>query len=118
MGKVKINSLKLYGKHGCNPLEKLIGNQFIFDIELEADLSKAREKDDISSVPDYTQLIAIVKEENAIRSKLLEHLAYRILHKVKASFSTATSAKISIQKANPPIGENIHSVSVEIEELF
>jgi dihydroneopterin aldolase len=50
----------------------------------------------------------------AIKSKLLEHLARRILDRLKAEFPAIEDATIKVRKLNPPLGGKIDFVSVEL----
>jgi dihydroneopterin aldolase len=54
----------------------------------------------------------IVKEEMAIRSKLLEEVAQRILDRSFKELRMIRRAKISVAKLNPPIGGNVEEVVI------
>lgn len=61
---------------------------------------------------DYVHLNHIVKEEMAIRSKLLEEVAQRILNRFFKELRKIKSAKVSVSKINPPIGGNVAEVVI------
>ena len=60
-------------------------------------------------------LNSIVKEEMAIKSKLLEHVANRILDRIFSEIPLVENAQVSVSKINPPIGGDVESVAVILE---
>ena len=56
----------------------------------------------------------IVKEEMGIRSKLLEHVAKRILNRIFDEIAIANEATVEVSKINPPIGGNVQMVTIEM----
>ncbi len=54
----------------------------------------------------------IVKEEMAIRSKLLEEVAQRILNRFFKEIKMIKKATVSVAKINPPIGGNVDKLLV------
>ena len=112
MGKIKINNIRVHAWHGCLPEESLIGSDYRVDIEVATDLSKPSETDRLKDTVDYVLLNNIVKEEMEIKSKLLEHVAKRILDRIFAEVPVVTTAEISVSKINPPIGGDVESVTV------
>ena len=112
MGKIQVNNIKLYANHGCLNEEALIGSWYRVDIEVEADLTKSSISDALEDTVDYVHLNHIVKEEMAIRSKLLEEVAQRILDRSFKELRMIRRAKISVAKLNPPIGGNVEEVVI------
>ena len=52
----------------------------------------------------------------SIRSKLIESVAYNIVHEIKENFSMANNCRVEIKKINPPIDGDVDYVSVLVEE--
>ena len=115
MGKIQVNNIKVYAYHGCLEEESTIGSWYRVDIEVEADLSTSEASDDLSDTVDYVHLNHIVKQEMAIRSKLLEHVAKRILDQFFAEIPMIEKGKVSVAKINPPIGGNVYDVAIILE---
>ena len=116
MGKIQVNNIKLYAYHGCLEEEAKIGSWYRVDIEVEGDLIKSSKTDELSDTIDYVHLNHIVKEEMAIRSKLLEEVAQRILDRFFNEISMLEKAQVSVAKINPPIGGNVAEVVVILEQ--
>ena len=112
MGVIKVTNIKVYAYHGCLEEEAKIGSEYRVDVKVKADLSTSAKTDDLGDTIDYVHLNHIVKEEMAIRSKLLEEVAQRILNRFFSEISMLKKATVSVAKINPPIGGNVEEVSV------
>ncbi len=114
MGIIKLNNIKVYAYHGCLVEEGQIGSDYRVDLKVEADLTEAAITDKLSDTVDYVHLNKIVKEEMAIRSKLLEQVCKRILDRSFKEISQINKAKVKVSKVNPPIGGDVATVSVAL----
>jgi len=112
MGTIKVNSIKLYAYHGCLDEEAKIGSEYIVDVTVKAALKKSSKTDALEDTVDYVHLNLIVKEEMAIRSKLLEEVAQRILDRFFKELPMVQKAKVAVAKINPPIGGNVEEVVI------
>jgi len=112
MGKIILKEIRVYAFHGCMEEEKKIGSDYIINLEVETDMINPTESDDIADAVDYVILNKIVKEEMSVRSKLLEHVAQRIIDRVLKQFSEVESVVVSVAKQNPPIGGDVGEVCV------
>jgi dihydroneopterin aldolase len=112
MGVIQVNNIKLYAFHGCLEEEAKIGSDYRVDVAIKADLKKSAKTDELIDTVDYVHLNHIVKEEMAIRSKLLEEVAQRILDRFFKELRMIRKAKISVAKINPPIGGNVEEVVI------
>jgi dihydroneopterin aldolase len=61
------------------------------------------ESDQLVHAVDYVLVHAIVREEMAIPSALIEHVAARIMKRLKAQFSNVAHFTVSVTKYNPPV---------------
>ena len=116
MAIILVEGIKLYAYHGCMKEEAMIGGNYIVDVSIDADLSKPSISDKLNDTIDYVTIYEIVKKEMTIRSKLIEHVAKRILDKLKKRFSESISIEVKVTKLNPPIPGEVEKVSVVIRE--
>lgn len=116
MGIIRVNNIRLFTNHGCLEEEAKIGSEYKVDIEVKADLSTSAQTDVLTDTVDYVHLNQIVKEEMAIRSKLLEHVAQRILNRIFKEISLVEEAEVSVAKINPPIGGNVQEVVIVLKD--
>jgi dihydroneopterin aldolase len=112
MGTIKVNNIKLFANHGCLNEEAKIGSEYNVDVTIKANLKKSAITDELADTVDYVHLNHIVKEEMAIRSKLLEEVAQRILDRFFKELKMIKKATISVAKINPPIGGNVAEVVI------
>jgi len=112
MGAIEVNNIKVYAFHGCLDEETKIGSEYRIDVKVKAALQKSSKSDELKDTVDYVHLNYIVKEEMAIRSKLLEHVARRILDRILRELPEVKKGKVSVAKINPPIGGNVAEVAV------
>ncbi len=114
MGLIKIENMEFYAFHGCYDQEQVVGNRFIVDLEISANLDKAALSDNIEDTLNYQNAYDIVKEQMNIKSRLLEHVAGRILDKLFSRFPDIEKASVRVSKMNPPMGGQIERVSVTL----
>jgi len=115
MSVISIEGMEFFAYHGCFKEEQIIGTKFNVDLFLEADTSVAELSDNLSDTVNYLAVYQSVKDEMNTKSKLLEHVARRILNRVKQDFPTVIHARIKIKKLNPPLGGKMDFVSLELE---
>lgn len=99
--------MKFFAHHGCFDEERTIGNYFTVDFAAQTDMKAASESDALEDALNYQLIYDIVKEEMAVPSHLLEHVAGRILKHFRREFPEVTSATVSISKLNPPLGGEV-----------
>lgn len=116
MGIIKLKNIRTYSFHGCLVEESKIGSDYSVDLEIKTDMRKSMETDELEDTVDYVHLNKIVMEEMAIRSKLLEHVAHRIVQRVFREIAAVSRIIVSVSKINPPIGGDVEAVTVQIEE--
>lgn len=116
MGIIKLKNIRTYSFHGCLVEESKIGSDYLVDLEIKTDMRKSMETDELEDTVDYVQLNRIVVEEMAIRSKLLEHVAHRIVKRIFAEIAAVSTIVVSVSKINPPIGGDVEAVTITIEE--
>jgi len=113
--KIAVEGIKIYAYHGCLEEEAKIGGNYVVDVYLETDFSRATNSDDLSHTIDYCAVYEIVKREMAQRSKLIEQVADRIHKNISKSFASVKKIKVRLTKLSPPMNGNVERVFVEIE---
>jgi dihydroneopterin aldolase len=114
MGIIRVTNIQVYAYHGCLIEEGKIGSDYRVDVKVKANLQPSAKTDNLHDTVDYVHVNKIVKEEMAIRSKLLEHVAKRILDRILLEISIANEATVQVSKINPPIGGNVEMVTIEM----
>jgi len=114
LGTIKIKNIRVYAYHGCLIEEGKIGSDYRVDLSVKADLKNSAITDELANTVDYVHLNKIVKEEMAIRTKLLETVAVKILDRILLEIPMAEKTNVKISKLNPPIGGNVEMVTIEM----
>jgi dihydroneopterin aldolase len=116
MGIIKLKNIRTYSYHGCLIEEGKIGSDYSVNLEVKTDLRKSALSDQLEDTVDYVHLNRIVEEEMAVRSKLLEHIAHRIIKRIFDEVASISRITLAVSKLNPPIGGDVESVTIEMEE--
>ncbi len=116
MGIIRLHNIRTFSYHGCLEEEGKIGSDYRVDLEIEADLDQSTQSDDLADTVDYVHLNTIVKEEMAVRSKLLEHVAQRIINRIYKEIAMVERVLLKVSKINPPIGGDVQYVTIVLEQ--
>jgi len=114
MGLIRIEDMEFYAFHGHYREEQIVGNHFMVDVAIETDTDMAGKSDELRNTLNYQTAYLVVKREMEINSKLLEHIATRILNALYNELSGVRKATVKVSKLNPVMGGRIGRVSVEI----
>ena len=115
MGKVSLQGMEFYARHGYYEEERIIGNKYSVDVTLELDISEAAAEDKLEGTVNYEQVYEIVQEVMSIDANLLEHLAGKMIKSLKTHFPQVTHSWVRISKYNPPIKGLCQKAIVELE---
>ncbi|WP_026810904.1 dihydroneopterin aldolase [Arenibacter latericius] len=115
MGKVKVSNIRVYAHHGCLGEETIIGSDYRVDVVVNANLKSASASDQLSETVDYVHINRLVKEEMAVPSKLLEHVAQRIINRILDEIEMVNKVKVEVTKINPPIGGDVEGVTIVLK---
>ena len=113
---IRLCGMEFRAFHGCYDLEKKVGNHFVVDVEMEADVDAAASTDDISLTVNYLNVYETVREQMAITSDIIENVAWRIAEQILAKYEAVHSVKVTVAKMAPPLGGKILSVSTTISK--
>lgn len=111
---ILLENVEIYANHGVFAQETLVGNLFVINLKLKVDFEKASQSDDLDETLSYASVFDIVKREMSIPSKLLEHVAGRIVRSLKSEFPKIEQVELKIAKRNPPVGGQAEFASVII----
>ena len=113
-GYISLRNVRFHAFHGVLPQERQVGGDFLVTVRVGYPLERAMETDHVGDTLDYSALYALVEREMSESSKLLEHVAGRIVKAVTASFPEVTSVDLELTKLNPPMGADCDGAAVEV----
>ena len=111
---ILLKQIRCYAYHGVAPQENLIGNDYIIDLKLKVDISKAAQTDEVADTVNYAEVHQVIMAEMAVPSKLLEHVGGRIIEKVFQQFPALEEIELHLSKRNPPMGADVESAGIEL----
>lgn len=111
---IAVEGIECFAYHGCLEEESKIGGHYVVDAFFTAEITGAIEKDDLGKTIDYVKVNDIVQREMQQRSKLIEHVAGRILKSLRKEFSDCAEIKVRLTKLNPPAGYFMGKASVTV----
>lgn len=100
---MQVNGIRVYAYHGCLAEESVMGGHFRVDVQVEGDFDVAETGDQLMDAVDYSRVAAIVREQMAVRSDLIEHAARRILDALVNGWAGELRWKVRVVKERPPI---------------
>ena len=112
MNWIELKGMIFQAFHGVSIQERKVGNSYTVDLKFELDIRKAAETDLLDDTVNYASVYAIVKEEMAIPSNLIEHAANRIIRHIRMDFPQIQTIEIRLAKQNPPFGGDIREAAV------
>lgn len=113
---IKLTDMQFYANHGVMEQEAKVGNVYVVNISMTADLLRACETDHVDDTINYAQVYDLVKIEMKQSSKLLEHIAMRIFKSIKNKFPQITALEVRLAKNNPPIAGEVKTAEVTISD--
>ena len=112
--RIVLRGIEAFGHHGVLAHEQEFGQAFTVDVELELDLARAGDSDDLADTVDYgalsADLAAIVTDE---RYDLIERLATRLAQTCLAR-PAVVAATVTVHKPHAPVPVPLADVAVTL----
>lgn len=114
--KILLNQMQFYGYHGALPEERRLGQRFSVDLELETDLFRAGQTDDLSQTVNYADVFSRVQTIVEKQSfQLIETVAEKIAADLLHAFPRIDACRVKVIKPDPPIEGHYASVAAVVE---
>lgn len=111
---IRLQDAEFRAYHGCYQLEKQVGNHFVVDITVTAEVGDAPQRDDVASSINYLKVYAIAEEQMRQTSNIIENVALRILDAIYAGFQGVQHVEVTVSKIAPPLGGKVARVSATV----
>jgi dihydroneopterin aldolase len=112
--RILLTGLRARGRHGVYGFERVQGQDFVVDVELEIDLTAAAASDDVADTVHYgelaEQLVAIVAGEPV---NLIETLAGRLADACLVD-TRVVAVTVTVHKPQAPIPHQFGDVAVRL----
>lgn len=104
MGTVSLEGIEFFAYHGTSDEEQKIGNKFSIDVVITTDFLEAARHDRLRDTVNYEVVYRVVAEAMQKPSRLLEHIAYKIIEGIRLTYPSVEFIEVSVSKFNPPVG--------------
>lgn len=112
--RIVLTGMQFYGYHGVLPEETRLGQGFVVDVELYADLRGAGQSDNLALTIDYSKVYQKAKEIVEGRPfRLIEALAEHLAQAILEGFP-AEEVVVRVHKPKAPIPGPFAGVMVEM----
>ena len=114
MTTIALEGIHIHAYHGFYEEEQVIGNDYVLDIFIDANVDEAAKEDDLFATVNYEMVYHICLAEMKKTTKLIETVAHRIVNRINEQFEKIGGVKVRIKKVNPPVGGKVDSASVTV----
>jgi 7,8-dihydroneopterin aldolase/epimerase/oxygenase len=111
---IRISGIRAFGYHGVLPEERAAGQEFVVDVKLTVDTTRAESSDDVLDTVHYGEVAQLIVEVVAGEPvNLIEVLAGRIADAV-LKFDLVDQVEVTVHKPQAPIPVPFDDVSVTV----
>ena len=113
---ILLEGMHFYAYHGVNPEERALGQRFIVDVTLAADLRRAGRSDDLGDTVSYSAVYKLVRGivEGEPR-QLIEAVAEAIAVEILTNFPPVQRVSVTVRKPEVPMkGSMLDAAGVRI----
>src|SRR5665213_1680278 len=108
-----ISGVVIHARHGVMEHETEVGQRFVIDLELSADLSDSSRTDRLADTVSYSDVVATATAAfKNVNYKLLERAAGAVAEAILTTFGRITSVKVTVHKPHAPIAAIFDDVGV------
>jgi dihydroneopterin aldolase len=108
-----IKGIVVHARHGVMEHESEVGQRFVIDLELSADLADSSRSDKLADTVSYSNVVATATAAfNDDNYKLLERAAGAVADAILADFSRISAVRITVHKPHAPIAAIFEDVGV------
>lgn len=110
---ITLETMTFHAFHGVMDEERIIGGTFLADVVYKIE-TNAVETDNLDDTISYAEIYDLTKKEMAKPSKLIEHVAGRILKAIKNQYPQMKELTVKISKLNPPVNGEARKATVSV----
>lgn len=113
--KLLLRGLRLFGRHGVLKSERELGQKFVVDMEVQTDVSKAGETDDMKDTINYVAMYDIAKRVvQGAPKHLVESVASEIANDVLREIEGVDEVRVRVMKPHVALPAVSDGIGVEI----
>ena len=110
--KIYLRNVRFHAYHGVLEQENTVGNDYLVNLSLEYDFSRAMQTDELSGTINYAEVVERLRHDLETRhfqllEKLAEHVAGVVLEDFGAAWVRVSVAKIGVLRGVKRVGVTI-----------
>lgn len=117
MLQIHLHNLRFFAFHGVYEEEKLLGNEFLVDVDIEWNEEKEIVSD-LRDTIDYVNVYSLVQQRMKIASPLLETVAMELGKSIHQQFPFIKTLSVKIIKLQPGIPGIVGSLGITWNKTF
>ena len=114
-GIIELSGMKFHAFHGCLPVEREKGAEYVVDFKCRCDIGAAALSDRLEDTVDYGRIYRLVATVMAHPSNLLEKVASDIAGSIQAEFPRLEWLSVRVAKLAPPVEGPCECSAVTVE---
>lgn len=127
MAIIALEGMYFRALHGFYAEENIVGNDFVVDVYVEADIRMAAmsdelyepveedsEEDETPLSVNYETIYLLCESEMRKTSKLLETVVHGIATRIHGQFANVLGVRVRVRKLHPPLHGRVDSAYVEV----
>lgn len=115
MDKIHMRGMTFMGYHGVLDAERVLGQKFVVDVTMSADMRAAGASDDIEHTVDYARAYDLVKRRvESDPVNLIEKVSADIARTLLHEFPTVEDVRVGVRKPHVAVSGVVDSLGVEI----
>ena len=115
MATIGLTGLRARGYHGVLTSERVSGQVFLVDLDLDIDVTEAASSDDVAHTVNYAEVAAVVEAHiTGTPVNLIETLAVQIADAILAEFARVRAVTLTVNKPQAPIPSDFANVAVTV----
>jgi dihydroneopterin aldolase len=108
-----ITGVVIHARHGVMAHETEVGQRFVIDLELHADLQESSRSDKLADTVSYSHVVATATAAfNDTNYRLLERAAGAVADAILTTFPRIRAVKVAVHKPHAPIAAIFDDVGV------
>ena len=112
---IVVTGLVIHARHGVMEHETEVGQRFVIDLELTADLSESSRTDRLKDTVNYGSVVDTAMKAFADKNYyLLERAAGAVADAILAGFPRVSAVKVTVHKPHAPIAAIFEDVGVTL----
>lgn len=116
--RMQLHRIELYGKHGVFEEERVLGQRWIVDLDMQVDLRQAGLADRLEHSINYAEIYhtvkAVVEKESY---QLIEALTERLTNVLLEQYFMISEVTVRVTKPHPPFDIHFQGVTIEMTRV-